>query len=215
MTDHDIMIRRLGKMKNILLAVDVQNGFVKNPYSEKVLARSEDLLSRNLFDEVIMSRYWNEPGSILSRFMGWNDLCTPESQALRPEIAKFVHHEITKDIYSCMTSEMYDLLRDLNDGEMPGHVFLLGFDTECCVAMTAAEMFESDIRPLVLTRYCGSHDGEKYHNAGLVSMEHLIGPDFLIDGNIKTKKDLEDILSTIMQKQAEYELTAKELEKNS
>lgn len=202
-------------MKNILLAIDVQNGFVKNPYSERVLSRIEDLLSRNLFDEVIMTRYWNEPGSILSRFMGWNDLCSPEEQALRPEIAKYVHHEIEKDIYSSMTAEMYDLLRDLNDGELPEYVFVLGFDTECCVAMTAAEMFESDIRPLVLTRYCGSHDGDKYHHAGLISMEHLIGPDFLIEDNLKTKKDVEQVVEKVMARQKEYEATAKELENNA
>ena len=199
-------------MKNILLVVDVQNGFVKNAYSERVLTRIVDLLSRNLFDEVIMTRYWNEHGSILSRFMGWNDLCTEQEQALRPEIAKFVHHETEKDIYSAMTAEMYDLLRDLNEGELPGHVFILGFDTECCVAMTATEMFESDIRPLVLTRYCGSHDGDKYHHAGLISMEHLIGPDFLIDENIKTRKDIQDILSRVMAQQESYEALAQELE---
>ncbi len=199
-------------MKNILLVVDVQNGFVKNAYSERVLTRIVDLLSRNLFDEVIMTRYWNEHGSILSRFMGWNDLCTEQEQALRPEIAKFVHHETEKDIYSAMTAEMYDLLRDLNEGELPGHVFILGFDTECCVAMTATEMFESDIRPLVLTRYCGSHDGDKYHHAGLISMEHLIGPDFLIDENIKTRKDIQDILSRVMTQQESYEALAQELE---
>ena len=112
-----------------------------------------------------------------------------------------------------MTAEMYDLLRDLNDGELPDYVFVLGFDTECCVAMTATEMFESDIRPLVLTRYCGSHDGDKYHNAGLISMEHLIGPDFLIDDTIRTKKDLEIIVSQVMQQQREYEQAAIELEK--
>ena len=111
-----------------------------------------------------------------------------------------------------MTAEMYDLLRDLNEGELPGHVFILGFDTECCVAMTAAEMFESDIRPLVLTRYCGSHDGDKYHHAGLISMEHLIGPDFLIDENIKTRKDIQDILSRVMAQQESYEALAQELE---
>lgn len=202
-------------MKNILLVIDVQNGFVKNPYSERVLSRIEDLLSRNLFDEVIMTRYWNEPGSILSRFMGWNDLCSQEEQALRPEIAKFVHHELTKDIYSSMTDEMYDLLKKLNDGELPEHVFILGFDTECCVAMTATEMFESDIRPLVLTRYCGSHDGDKYHHAGLISMEHLIGPDFLIDDNLKTKTDVEQIVSRVMAQQKQYESIAEELEKKS
>ena len=200
-------------MKNILLVIDVQNGFVKNPYSERVLSRIDDLLSRNLFDEVIMTRYWNEPGSILSRFMGWNDLCTEEEQALRPEIAKYVHHEIIKDIYSSMVPEMYELLKNLNDGELPEYVFVLGFDTECCVAMTAAEMFESDIRPLVLTRYCGSHDGDKYHQAGLICMEHLIGPDFLIDDNLKTKKDVETVISRVMAQQEQYEAAAKELEK--
>ena len=202
-------------MKNILLVIDVQNGFVKNPYSERVLARIEDLLSRNLFDEVIMTRYWNEPGSILSRFMGWNDLCSEEEQALRPEIAKYVHHELKKDIYSSMTAEMYELLRKLNDDELPEYVFILGFDTECCVAMTATEMFESDIRPLVLTRYCGSHDGDKYHNAGLISLEHLIGPDFLINDNLKTKKDVEQIVSRVMIQQKQYEVLAEELEKNA
>ena len=199
-------------MKNILLVVDVQNGFVKNPYSERVLSRIVDLLSRNLFDEVIMTRYWNEHGSILSRFMGWNDLCTSQEQELRPEIAKFVHHELEKDIYSSMTAEMYDLLRELNEGELPEYVFLLGFDTECCVAMTATEMFESDIRPLVLTKYCGSHDGDIYHNAGLISMEHLIGPDFLIEDQLKTKNDVEAVISRVMTQQKEYEKLAKELE---
>ncbi|MGI6205412.1 MAG: isochorismatase family protein [Anaerovoracaceae bacterium] len=195
-------------MKNILLMVDVQNGFVKTPYAEHALDRIENLLSRNLFDEIIMTKYWNERGSLISRFMGWNDMCTEEEQALRPEVAKYVHHEITKDIYSSMTDEMYTLLSDLNGGELPEYVFVLGFDTECCVAMTATEMFESGIRPLVLTRYCGSHDGEKYHNAGLVSMEHLIGPDFLIDDKLSTKKDLQDVIDRVMKTQKEYDIEA-------
>lgn len=195
-------------MKNILLMVDVQNGFVKTPYAEHAFDRIVDLLSRNLFDEIIMTKYWNEKGSIISRFMGWNDMCTQREQELRPEVAKFVHHEISKDIYSSMTDEMYTLLSDLNGGQMPEYVFVLGFDTECCVAMTATEMFESDIRPLVLTQYCASHDGPKYHEAGLVSMEHLIGPDFLIDDTIKTKKDLQDIIDRVMASQKEYEKKA-------
>lgn len=197
-------------MKNILMAIDLQNGFVKNHYSERTLDRIENLLSRNLFDEVIMTRYWNEKGSIISRFMGWNYMCDKKSQELRPEIAKFKHHEISKDIYSAMTDETYDLLKELNGGDLPEYVFLLGFDTECCVAMTATEMFESDIRPLVLTNYCGSHDGDKYHNAGLVSMEHLIGPDFLIDDTLRTREDLNRVVKRVMDQEKIYEQTANE-----
>ncbi|MDD6254444.1 MAG: isochorismatase family protein [Eubacteriales bacterium] len=195
-------------MKNILIMVDVQNGFVKTPYAEHTLVRIEDLLQRNLFDEIIMTKYWNEKGSLISRFMGWNDMCSEHEQEIRPEVAKFIHHEITKDIYSSMTDEMYTMLSDLNGGTLPEYCFILGYDTECCVAMTATEMFESGIRPLVLTNYCGSHDGEKYHNAGIVSMEHLIGPDFLIDDTLHTKKDLQNVIDRVMETQKEYDVKA-------
>ena len=52
-----------------------------------------------------------------------------------------------------------------------------------CLLSTAADLFEMGVRPLVLTEYSGSHDGPKYHDAGIVAMEHLIGPNFLIEKN--------------------------------
>ena len=192
-------------MKKILVIVDVQNGFVKNAYAEKVLERIVDLLERDLFDVVIATKYWNVRGSYLSRFMGWNDLCTKEEQALRPEIERFPQYIIEKDGYSSMTEEMVELLRKVNDGTLPEYVFTFGFDTECCVAMTATDMFEMGIRPLVLTRYSGSHDGDDYHNAGLLSMDHLIGPDFLIGDELKTPADVDLVLDRVMAQMAIYE----------
>ncbi|MBR2779121.1 MAG: cysteine hydrolase [Firmicutes bacterium] len=196
-------------MKKIILLVDVQNGFVKNAYAEKVLYRIVDLLERDLFDVVIASKYWNVKGSYLSRFMGWNELCTPEEQALRPEIAQYPQYCVEKDGYSSMTEEMVSLLRDINGGDLPEYVFALGFDTECCVAMTATDMFEMGIRPLVLTRYSGSHDGDEYHNAGLVSMDHLIGPDFLIEDELKTPEDVDRVLNRVMAQMEIYEEAAR------
>lgn len=197
-------------MKKILVIVDVQNGFVKNAYSERILERITDLLERELFDVVIATKYWNVRGSYLSRFMGWNDLCTAESQALRPEIEKYPDYIIEKDGYSSMTDEMTALLRSLNDGELPEYLFTFGFDTECCVAMTATDMFEMGIRPLVLTRYCGSHDGDDYHNAGLLSMDHLIGPDFLIDDELRSPEDLNAVLERVMAQMEIYEEQARQ-----
>ena len=92
-----------------------------------------------------------------------------------------------------MNDEMISLLKKLSSGALPEHVFVLGYDTECCVLATAADLFELGVRPLVLTRYCGSHDGEKYQQAGIISMAHLIGPKFLIDERLETRQDVERI----------------------
>ncbi len=180
-------------MKNILIMVDVQNGFVKTEYAEQSFVNVRELIKRNIFDVVIATKYWNYAGSNISRLMNWNDLCTEEEQALRPEIAGFVDHVIMKDVYSSVTPELIELLIEVNDGMLPEHVWVLGFDTECCVLMTAADLFELGIRPLVIADCCGSHDGDRYHNAGLISLEHLIGDKFIINGIIENKEELDKI----------------------
>ncbi|MCI8285201.1 MAG: cysteine hydrolase [Firmicutes bacterium] len=186
-------------MKKIIILVDVQNGFVKTDYAEKSFAKIVDLLSHDLFDTVIATKYWNEPGSIISRFMDWYSLCTEEEQDLRPEIKKYVDHVVLKNTFSSMTAEMIELLKEVNDGKLPEYVFVLGFDTECCVLTTATDLFELGVRPILLAEYSGSHDGPKYHNAGLVSLEHLIGPKFIIkDDDIVTQEDIEKIIRNIM-----------------
>jgi len=122
--------------------------------------------------------------------MDWHKLCTEEEQALREEIIPFVDHTVLKNTYSSINEEMKRLLMEVNDGKMPEHVFVLGFDTECCVLATATDLFEMGIRPIVLTEYCGSHDGPRYHDAGIISMEHLIGPAFLFNGEIMSSDDV-------------------------
>ena len=186
------------KMKNIIILVDIQNGFVKTEYAEESFKRVEDLMKRELFDVVIATKYWNEEGSIICRLMDWHGLCTEEEQDLRPEIKEYVDHITEKNTFSSMTDEMKDLLREVNGGELPEHVFVIGYDTECCVLTTATDLFEMGIRPIVLTQYCGSHDGERYHQAGITSLEHLIGPKFLIGEKLETKEDVERIVERCM-----------------
>lgn len=187
-------------MKDILVIVDVQVGFTKKFTVEKI-PPIEDLLSHRVFDTVIATKYWNTPDSNISRLMGWKDLCTEEEQALVPEIVPYVDYVTTKDIYSGATPELVDLLKELNGGQLPEYVFLLGFDTECCLLSTAADLFEMGVRPLVLTEYSGSHDGPRYHDAGIISMEHLIGPNFLITkDDIKSREDIKNIVRDVMSK---------------
>ena len=185
-------------MKNIIILVDIQNGFVKTEYAEESFKRVEDLMKRELFDVVIATKYWNEEGSIICRLMDWHGLCTEEEQDLRPEIKEYVDYITEKNTFSSMADEMKDLLKEVNGGELPEHVFVIGYDTECCVLTTATDLFEMGVRPIVLTQYCGSHDGERYHQAGITSLEHLIGPKFLIGEKLETKEDVERIVERCM-----------------
>lgn len=181
-------------MKNIIILVDIQNGFVKTDYAEESFVRVKELMSKELFDVVIATKYWNEEGSNICKLMDWHGLCTEQEQDIRPEIQQYIDHITLKNTYSSMTDEMKNLLVEVNDGEMPEHVFVIGYDTECCVLTTATDLFEMGVRPLVLTEYCGSHDGERYHNAGIVSLEHLIGPKFIIGETIENADDVQRIV---------------------
>ena len=155
-------------------------------------------MKRELFDVVIATKYWNEEGSIICRLMDWHGLCTEEEQDLRPEIKEYVDYITEKNTFSSMTDELKDLLREVNGGELPEHVFVIGYDTECCVLTTATDLFEMGVRPIVLTQYCGSHDGERYHQAGITSLEHRIGPKFLRGEKLETKEDVEHIVERCM-----------------
>ena len=93
-------------MKNIIILVDIQNGFVKTEYAEESFKRVEDLMKRELFDVVIATKYWNEEGSIICRLMDWHGLCTEEEQDLRPEIKEYVDYITEKNTFSSMTDEM-------------------------------------------------------------------------------------------------------------
>ena len=69
-------------MKNILLVVDIQNGFIVNEMTRDTLRRVEELLHASVFDAVIATKYMNYPGSPIIELMGWDLLLTEEEQAL-------------------------------------------------------------------------------------------------------------------------------------
>lgn len=182
-------------MKNILLVVDVQVGFNSSPMTEQCTKQLEQLLERNLFDLVLASKYFNTKDSNISQLMGWKKLCTEEEQQLVPSIERFVDDVVVKKLYSSATEELLRILKNIGGGNLPDHIFIVGFDTECCVLATATDLFELGVKPYVLTQYCASSGGERFHDAGLVTLEHLIGEPYLIRDQIVHPSDLNRILS--------------------
>lgn len=180
-------------MKNILLIVDMQNGFARNEQTLKLMNKIERLLNRKLFDAVVATRFYNENNSMYEKVLGWKKLMTEEERQVPKEIARYVNYYEDKYIYNCVNSNFLQRLCQLNDGQYPQKVFIVGADTDCCVMTIATALFENNIRPIVLTQYVGSNGGSDSHKAGLLVMTRLIGREQLVSVDPFSKDDLNEL----------------------
>lgn len=180
-------------MKNILIVVDIQNGFNRYEQTHTLADKIIKLTNSGIFDKIIATRFRNKEGSQYTKFLNWHRLIeSPDIELVNGIKADEV---VDKWVYTCITDEFMSLLKKLNDGEMPTHVFICGADTDCCVLKTATDVFEQGLMPIVLTEYCDSNAGPKSHEAGLLVMERLIGNKCIVADKISNRKDLNRIIA--------------------
>ena len=157
-----------GMSGKMLLVIDVQRGFV-NEHTRHVVPVVERL--QDAFERVIATRFVNAPGSPYRAFLDWGRFGEGSADgalAFRP-----APHAVTveKTVYSCVTDAFLDGLRESGTTE----VSLCGIDTDACVLVTAIDLFQHGIRPVVLSGACASHAGPECHEAGLRLLERLVG----------------------------------------
>lgn len=180
-------------MKNILIVVDIQNGFNRYEQTHVLVDKIIKLTNSGLFDKIIATRFRNREGSQYTKFLNWHRLMeSPDIDLVEGIKADEV---VDKWVYTCITDEFMSLLKKLNDGEMPTHIFICGADTDCCVLKTATDIFEQGLMPVVLTEYCDSNAGPKSHEAGLLVMGRLIGKKCIVSDKITSKQDIEKIIA--------------------
>lgn len=180
-------------MKKILILVDMQNGFTRYPQTKDLAERIKGLLEKKLFDVVIATQFINEKNSIYEKIFNWHRLENEEERSLFPTLVPYLDEVVTKYVYTCISPNFLQRLCQLNDGKYPEQIFVAGADTDCCVLKIATDLFEHNIRPVVLTRYCDSNGGEAFHQAGILCMKRLIGEHQLRDNEILSVQDLESL----------------------
>lgn len=178
-------------MKKILIVVDIQNGFIRYEQTKKVAQKIIDLVNENIFDEVIATRFINSEGSQYTKFIGWHRLINEPDISLLDELK--TDYVVDKKVYTCVNEKFLEFLKEINDGELPKHIFVVGVDTDCCVLKTSIDLFEHFIMPIVLTKYCDSNGGPESHFAGLKVMERTIGTKCIIPGDVN-KYEIEKII---------------------
>lgn len=179
--------------KNIVIVVDMQNGFARYDQTKALTQRVIELLESKVFDAVIATKFLNDNDSSYEKFFGWHRLKTEEERCINPEIEKHVDYVYEKYVYNCVNASFIQRLCQLNDGSYPEKVFVVGADTDCCVMTIATALFENNIRPIVLTHYCDSNGGPDSHQAGIMCLKRLIGPKQITDKVIYKREDLDVI----------------------
>lgn len=180
-------------MKNILIVVDMQRGFLGYGKAAQLTNRVIELLDTGIFDAVIATRFLNDENSIYEKLFNWKHLETEDERAIPDEIMEYVDYVSDKHIYNCVNASFIQRLCQLNGGDYPEKVFVVGVDTDCCVLTIATSLYENNIRPIVLTQYVDSNGGKESHEAGLLCMKRLIGEKQLSDVIPETIDDLDNV----------------------
>lgn len=163
----------------VLVVVDVQNGFV-NRHSQHVVQAITDLVttwtSRNL--PVVFTRYLNQPASAYEKYFSWSRFMTSPDIDLVPEIQALAVGQpvVDKFGYTLFSDEGAALVQESGWSDL---VFC-GIATESCVLKSAADAFEHDYGPWIVTDACASDAGPEMHDAGLAVARRLIGRNQLI-----------------------------------
>lgn len=177
-------------MKNILILINMQNGFTEHPQTKSLSKKIKNMLALNLFDEVVATYFMNYDNSIYEKLMNWERLKSDEDRAIPSELQPYIDEGFPKNLYSCVSPNFLQMICQLNDGTYPEKLFVAGVDTDCCVLKMAVDLFENNIRPIVLTDYCYSNGGEEFHKAGLSCMKRLIGDKQLPDITLTETSDI-------------------------
>lgn len=160
-------------MKNVLVVIDLQVGFI-NDKTIKVTNNIRDLLDSGQYSVVIATKFTNMPGSSFDSFLGWKGMLEEEEKELLPFVEQYADCVISKCSYSCVNTNFIQSLVAFC-GSLPEEVTLVGVDTDACVLATAINLFEIGIRPIIIEDCVGSSGGEECHEAGMLLLKRSIG----------------------------------------
>ena len=162
-----------GDRKGILLAVDMQNGFLTTPETEEVLENVVD--NADLFDQVWATRFFNRNPNF-SRQVNWDEMVSGPETELDSNLTPIVSKTFDKPSYSPPADDLIQALQ--NEGITT--VAIAGVDTDACVTDTALELFDAGIETYVISDGTASSGGQEYHESGISLLERNIGEDYVV-----------------------------------
>ncbi|MDB5198050.1 MAG: isochorismatase hydrolase [Chitinophagaceae bacterium] len=173
-------------MNDLLLVVDMQNGFI-NEKSNFIIPVVKELIE--LFQQknklVAFTRFINHPNSEYRRWINFTRLSIEPEIDIIKELEGLPKNIFDKNHYTPFTNEFKNFLIEKEVNQ----IFICGVATDSCVMKSAIDSFEAGIHPIVIKDACYSHAGEEAHTAGLLVISRNIGR-----SQVKSLSEIKDII---------------------
>lgn len=161
-------------MKNLLLVIDMQEGF-RHTASESIIPKIKKLL-QDFDGDIIFACFKNERGSMFEKTLGWKKFQNKKDRRILAELnhagAKIFFHRG----YTVFTKKLAGFIKK----NKFTHVYLCGVYTDVCIIKAAMDAFDNNIKVRVVHDACGSLHGENNHRFAMDSLKHIIGKNNIV-----------------------------------
>jgi hypothetical protein len=162
------------RTRNILLLVDFQEGFLTEE-TEYLRGPMQALVLSPFFSLVIATRFQNVEGSLWRKVLHWSGLRTTQEQQLAVRLPPRAV-VIDKGTYGLPPEKLGELIPLFRDSQ----VFVAGIETDVCVTIIAAALFDVGIPPIILAEYTGSNRGKSHQAHALVTLSRIVGKEHVV-----------------------------------
>lgn len=158
---------------NLLIIIDLQEAFI-NENTKEAISKIEKLIETNSYDNIIFTKFINSLNNPVYTSIKWDKCMSLESQRILIDTKEYP--VFSKETYSILNSYLKDYLVK-NDIQK---IYLCGIDIECCVLVSAFNLFENNYDVYVLKDYCFSMNGKETYENAIGILKRNIGKDRVI-----------------------------------
>ena len=163
-------------MMKILLVTDVQEGFM-NEATKHIPSEIIKHCKNYEYDLIIATRFINKVESLHQSELNMKHMTMFSSHAKLVEgIGELADIVLMKSTYTSLTEDVAKLL-DKNDMKQ---VYLAGLNTESSILATSFDLFDKGIKPIILSKLCGTIKGDTVNNNALEILRYTIGEDNIL-----------------------------------
>ena len=158
---------------NLLLVIDFQNEFI----NESTMSSKEnisELINSNEYDKVLFTRFINDENNPTFKKLNYKGCINDESKEICIDTEDNIILE--KRTYSAYNQELINYIQSNNIQ----NIYLCGIDIECCVLVTALNLFENNYNVFILKDYVYCMHGEQRKNNAIEILKENIGEDNII-----------------------------------
>ena len=160
----------------LLLIIDAQEGFM-NEENKKITNDIIEHVKNEEYNLIIATRFINKIDSLYNKDSYRREITMLSSKAKLVEgIGELADITIMKSTYTALTTDLDKLLKK-NDVK---EVYLSGFNIESSIIATAFGLFDEDIKPIILSKLCGTMREDTFKQNALMILGNTIGKDNIL-----------------------------------